>query len=1351
MGLTDDYENETMLHKYTELCADLNMDKMTTEEAWQSFENISQNYTLEGNKMHWLCCALYVACRRSHVPAVGQRGLIEGNCVSLTRLLRMCNLSIIQFFEKAKKWADMANLPEEFRNRLDKVERNFAVAHILYKKYEALFAEIFTMPLDGGTRSHRSRKQKRPPCTSAELFDFTWTLFSLVRASYPSVSDDLVNSFHLLLCTLDLLLSNVIVLDRRDLLNPNFPGLPSSFNKPYYTPPIDAVCNIAILCGMTDGIVVEAKSIKEHFLYPKVKEFYEKGKIRLDPTAFIGLLEQVNFDMNYKNIGKMYEEYVLSEGDFDERVFLGEKDMSSDLFTPSKQTYDSVSEESQRLIAKKNLSHQFENFHPQSLVPPTPLTGRYYLKSKEPSFDDTPVSTATHCVSRLQALLAGRKAEPSDTLLAILQNCSLDLKHSIMYRISELGERFVAKYIEGEDMTSAQSVMIAQQRRQLAETLYYRALESICEEESKRIDEKNLGAVLTQDLIHRNLFACCLDIVLFSYNTTKTFPWILDALQLEAYGFYRIIEVLIRAEDQLSRDIVKHLNHIEEMVLESMAWKWESPLWDSIKTSRLPIPYCEQVSPRTLIKAPEEPNTRSDTNLLNMQLLTMSPNVAKHPVVKLEDQGGNALDQKRNNAKNRNSSAGASSTLKTVSDENEGKRPASLALFFRKFYNLAAVRIEELCNWLKLSKDVAVKIWTCFEHVIVRYHDMMRDRHLDQILMCTIYVICKVSKLDVSFTEIMRCYRSQPHSSSHVYRSVLLSSRERPGSGARATSTSPNQAEGNEDSNTSAGPRDNTAGVRSSSTIPFAPSGSCPPTPTQMAGTATVYPGEERGDLIKFYNTVYVKLVQDYAVKFSTPGPNSKVIEDFIVEAYTKRYGGIKEEVRNRATVIYAIAVAIFAVGGMIGGFGGGILANKLGRKRGLLLNNLMGIAGACLMGFCKYPNSYEMLIIGRFIIGFYCGLNTSLVPMYISEIAPLTLRGGLGTVNQLGVTIGLLVSQVLGIQQLLGNPEGWHLLLGITLCPAILQLVLFSFCPESPRHLLITKNREEEARKALRRLRASHHIEADIEEMKAEERAEQAEARTTLCQLIRTTSLRNPLVIAIVMQLSQQLSGINAVFYYSTVLFKNAGLSEEAAKYATTGIGVIMVTMTLISIPLMDKAGRRTLHLWGLGGMFIFSIFITISLLVKELIQWVTYLSVVSVLLFVVFFAVGPGSIPWMITAELFSQGPRPAAMSLAVLVNWMANFLVGIGFPALNAGLSSYVFLPFSILLAFFWVFTYRKVPETRNKTFEEIAAIFKSREDRMAQMQHLSTLAPPSAQENTALLAEEKFPKDGPRKTL
>lgn len=149
---------------------------------------------------------------------------------------------------------------------------------------------------------------------------------------------------------------------------------------------------------------------------------------------------------------------------------------------------------------------------------------------------------------------------------------------------------------------------------------------------------------------------------------------------------------------------------------------------------------------------------------------------------------------------------------------------------------------------------------------------------------------------------------------------------------------------------------------------------------------------------------------------------------------------------------------------------------------------------------------------------------------MYISEIAPLNLRGGLGTVNQLAVTIGLLLSQVLGIEQILGTNDGWPVLLGLAICPAILQLILLPICPESPRYLLITKQWEEEARKALRRLRASSSVEEDIEEMRAEERAQQSESSISIMELICSPTLRAPLVIGIVMQLSQQLSGINAV-----------------------------------------------------------------------------------------------------------------------------------------------------------------------------------------------------------------------------
>nr|CAD7569667.1 unnamed protein product [Timema californicum] len=153
-------------------------------------------------------------------------------------------------------------------------------------------------------------------------------------------------------------------------------------------------------------------------------------------------------------------------------------------------------------------------------------------------------------------------------------------------------------------------------------------------------------------------------------------------------------------------------------------------------------------------------------------------------------------------------------------------------------------------------------------------------------------------------------------------------------------------------------------------------------------------------------------------------------IENFMKDVYKDRYGEDIQE--DYVKLLYAVAVSIFAIGGMLGGFSGGMIANRFGRKGGLLLNNILGIGGACLMGFTKIAHSYEVLFLGRFIIGVNCGLNTSLVPMYISEIAPLNLRGGLGTVNQLAVTIGLLMSQVLGIEQILGTDDGWPVLLGM-------------------------------------------------------------------------------------------------------------------------------------------------------------------------------------------------------------------------------------------------------------------------------------------------------------------------------
>jgi SP family facilitated glucose transporter-like MFS transporter 1 len=168
------------------------------------------------------------------------------------------------------------------------------------------------------------------------------------------------------------------------------------------------------------------------------------------------------------------------------------------------------------------------------------------------------------------------------------------------------------------------------------------------------------------------------------------------------------------------------------------------------------------------------------------------------------------------------------------------------------------------------------------------------------------------------------------------------------------------------------------------------------------------------------------------------------------------------------------------------------------------------------------------------------------------------------------------------------------------------------------------------------------------------------------MADLFRTPTVRWALFITVFLQLSQQLSGINAVIYYSAAIFKSAGYNKDVSGYATLGLGAASIVSTILSSFLMDLLGRRILHLTGIGGMFVTSIILVISLLVQSTPFW-NKMSLTMTILFVAFFGVGPGSIPWLITAELFNQAYRVPASSIAVLVNWSANFAVGLGFKPL------------------------------------------------------------------------------------
>ncbi|XP_027002827.1 solute carrier family 2, facilitated glucose transporter member 1 [Tachysurus fulvidraco] len=430
-----------------------------------------------------------------------------------------------------------------------------------------------------------------------------------------------------------------------------------------------------------------------------------------------------------------------------------------------------------------------------------------------------------------------------------------------------------------------------------------------------------------------------------------------------------------------------------------------------------------------------------------------------------------------------------------------------------------------------------------------------------------------------------------------------------------------------------------------------------------------------------------------------------KIIESFYNETWFDRYG---ETIPEAAlTSLWSVSVAIFSVGGMIGSFSVGLFVNRFGRRNSMLMVNVLAYISAALMGFSKLAASWEMLIIGRFMVGLYSGLSTGFVPMYVGEVSPTNLRGALGTLHQLGIVIGILIAQVFGLDVIMGNAKMWPFLLSFTFIPALLQCFLLPLCPESPRYLLLNCNEESKARSVLKKLRGTSDVSSDMQEMKEESRQMMREKKVSILELLTSRIYRQPLIIAVVLQLSQQLSGINAVFYFSTSIFETAGVAQPV--YATIGAGVVNTAFTVVSVFLVERAGRRSLHLTGLMGMALSAVLMTVAQALKVQVPWMSYMSIVAIFAFVAFFEIGPGPIPWFIVAELFGQGPRPSAIAVAGFCNWTANFIVGMCFQYVASLCGPYVFIIFTVLLLIFFIFTYFKVPETKGRTFDEISAGF------------------------------------------
>ncbi|KAF9099182.1 hypothetical protein BGX29_007259 [Mortierella sp. GBA35] len=456
--------------------------------------------------------------------------------------------------------------------------------------------------------------------------------------------------------------------------------------------------------------------------------------------------------------------------------------------------------------------------------------------------------------------------------------------------------------------------------------------------------------------------------------------------------------------------------------------------------------------------------------------------------------------------------------------------------------------------------------------------------------------------------------------------------------------------------------------------------------------------------------------------------------------------------------LLWGFAIGSFCLGACAGCMVGGVLQNKVGRIKALLLSNAVFILGSIVQGLTFHQ---AQLILGRIIVGFACGLGGVTAPTYLGEISTIQGRGIVGTFHQLFLVIGLLLSNLIGLAW--STPPGWRVILAFNGVPALIQCFFLARLVESPRYL-VSQRRIKEAEQALQILRGSEKsvsVQEELDDMillllgehvpvhddkdllgslssSAEQQSEAPPAvqrgdsdatlqnnPSTITQSSSShpdkqqqptpTGQREPYgvialfrsecsglaIIGVTIHLLQQATGINGLVYYSTS-FLGDTFGPGNSRYITVGISLANLLATTVSIFLINRINRKTLLITSFGGMAVSALLLVIGAYAD-----VGILVAVAVFLYFITFALGMGPIPWLIISELLPTYALSSASSAATGVNWSANFLIGLIFPSLTKALGNATFVLFGFFAlvgaGFVWYF----VPETRGRSIEQVMA--------------------------------------------
>lgn len=393
-------------------------------------------------------------------------------------------------------------------------------------------------------------------------------------------------------------------------------------------------------------------------------------------------------------------------------------------------------------------------------------------------------------------------------------------------------------------------------------------------------------------------------------------------------------------------------------------------------------------------------------------------------------------------------------------------------------------------------------------------------------------------------------------------------------------------------------------------------------------------------------------------------------------------------------------AVSSILVGCVFGASFAGLLADRFGRKKVLIVAALFYVMSA---GLSAIPRDLTGLVIARFLGGLAVGVSSLVSPLYIAEIAPARIRGRLVSLQQMAIVTGILLAYFVGWLLVGTGPNAWRWMFASEMAPAAILLLALLFVPESPRWL--TKlGRADEAASILRRVGGAGHARLEMVEIQSALRMEEGR----LSELLRP-GFRVALLIAVTLAVLQQISGINTIVYYAPRVFARVGHAESAAAWATVLVGVTNVVCTLIALWIIDKVGRRALLLGGSAGMFV-CLALAAVLLPRPDVPAALKLGII--LGYIAFFGVGLGATVWVVIAEIFPTKIRGRAMAIATVSLWVACFAVAQTFPWLIETLGERCFWIYAGMCVVMFVFSWTVVTETRGQSLEAIERMWRGR---------------------------------------